>query len=137
MADSNTRRDFEAKIVAKAWKDDAFRARLNKDPKGVLEEELKKLYPDASLPADLDVKIVEEKDNEIFIVVPPAPAGGTGSMSDEELGAVAGGTAVLVTVVVGATTVAVVNVDANTNVNANTNTNVNINANATMNVTTP
>ncbi|MDG2305258.1 MAG: NHLP leader peptide family RiPP precursor [Candidatus Binatia bacterium] len=131
MADYTSRRDFEAKIVAKAWKDDAFRNELKANPKAVLERELKALYPDAALPADLDVKILEESPNEIFLVVPPEPAGATGSLSDEELGAVAGGTAVLVTVVVAATTVGVVNVDANTNVNVNANlqTNVNVNVN--------
>ena len=134
MADFNSRRDFEAQIVAKAWKDESFRNELKANPKAVLERELKALYPDAALPADLEVKVVEESPNEIFLVVPPEPAGATGSLGDEELGAVAGGTAVLVTVVVAATTIGVVNVDANTNVNVNTQTQTNVNVNYNVNV---
>ena len=75
MADFNSRRDFEAQIVAKAWKDESFRNELKANPKAVLERELKALYPDAALPADLEVKVVEESAQLLPLCLPGARAG--------------------------------------------------------------
>ena len=38
-ATAPTRRDLEAKLVARAWSDDAFRERLKADPRAAVAEE--------------------------------------------------------------------------------------------------
>ena len=54
------------------------------DPKAVLAEF------DMDVPANIDVKVVENSDNCVHITMPAAPAG-DGELSDEDLGNVAGG----------------------------------------------
>lgn len=121
------RNEFEAIIIAKAWKDPAFRKRLLADPKKVMQEELTAVYPNAKLPNDLKIKVVEETDKELTIVLPVNPSGaGKGALSDEDLDAVAGGT-IAVVVAVALTVVATINTGVQTNVGANVNAGVNVN----------
>ncbi len=129
-----SRREFEAKIVAKAWSDADFRKKLESDPKGTLQQELKAHYPDLSLPEDLKVSLFTESADEICIVLPPGPS--ETSMSDEELGAVAGGTGVAVVVAAAVAAVAGGVVDVVANVNLDVNIDVNVNVNVGVNVST-
>ena len=86
------RNEFEASIVARAWKDEAFRKRLKDDPRGVVEEELKKVNPDATLPDSVKVDVLEETVDQIYLVVPVNPDDfHDGELSEDDLLAVAGG----------------------------------------------
>lgn len=68
-------------IVARAWADDAFKARLLTDPKSVLREN--GLEP----PAGAEVRIVEDTPEVRHFVLPASP---TAELSEEELSPVAG-----------------------------------------------
>ncbi|MEM7506488.1 MAG: NHLP leader peptide family RiPP precursor [Pseudomonadota bacterium] len=69
-----TRRDLEAKVIARAWRDPAFKKRLLADPKSAVADELKAAYPDFELPEDLQIKVHEEAPNKFHLVLPRNPA---------------------------------------------------------------
>ena len=79
-------RNALAQVFAACWKDEELKARFMADPKAVLAEF------DIDVPANIDVKVVENSDNCVHITMPAAPAG-AGELSDEELGNAAGGLA--------------------------------------------
>ena len=62
------RSDVEKELVLKAWEDDEFKQRLISDPKGVLAEAY-----GADLPEMMDVKVVEEDMQTLYIVLPMKP----------------------------------------------------------------
>lgn len=64
------------KLVAKAWADEEFKAKLLADPMAVFKEN------DITIPAGLEVKIVENTDKIAHMILPPAPAG---ELKDEQL----------------------------------------------------
>src|SRR5271154_4743149 len=70
------------KIVARAWRDPAFKAKLLADPHAALEG------AGISVPAGVTVKVVENTDTHVHFVLPPKP---TQELSDEELDKVAAG----------------------------------------------
>ena len=65
METKNTMKELEERIILKALKDSTFREQLLKDPKGTIGQEL-----GIELPDHLSVKIVEEKENEVVLVIP-------------------------------------------------------------------
>ena len=71
------------KIVAKAWTDEAFKARLMSDPKSIFKEN------GIDVPEDVEVKVVENTDKLIHFSLPPKPE--EGDLSDEELEKIAAG----------------------------------------------
>lgn len=82
---ANTERDNAAaygKVVAKAWRDPAFKAKLIADPQAVLRE------AGMGVPAGATVKVVENTGTHLHFVLPPKP---TGQLSDEALDEVAAG----------------------------------------------
>jgi hypothetical protein len=84
--DRDRSRDFAKKygqVVARAWSDPAFKARLIADPAATAKE-----Y-DIHIPAGLQVKIHEDSDSVRHIVLPPRPS--SQDLSDEQLEQVAGG----------------------------------------------
>jgi hypothetical protein len=84
--------DFQAKLVAKAWKDEAFAQELRTNPKAAVERELARLRPGATLPENIQVQVVEETPTTLYLVVPPGPRRPeTGELSDEDLERAAGG----------------------------------------------
>lgn len=86
------RQEFEARIIAKAWKDEAFRKRLLCEPNAVLADELAALQEDAKLPSDLKVTVLEESPDQIYMVLPVNPQDfHDGELSEDQLLAVAGG----------------------------------------------
>jgi hypothetical protein len=79
-----TRRDMEADIIARALKDEGFARQLRADPKAVIEREVGKL------PEGIEIKVVEETPDTLYLVLPAHPSPGR-QLSDEELERVAGG----------------------------------------------
>ena len=68
-----TRRDLESQIIAKAWKDPKYKARLLKNPKGVLQEEVRAIDPSVTLPDALKVAVHQEAPNAYHLVLPRNP----------------------------------------------------------------
>jgi nitrile hydratase alpha subunit len=71
-------------IIAKCWADEGFKQRLLADANAALKAE------GVEVPAGVNIKVVENSDKVINFVLPAKPRG---ELSDEELGAVAGGRA--------------------------------------------
>ena len=82
------RAEVERRLVQRSLQDEEFRQRLLDDPKGTLEQELGR-----GLPEGVQVRVVEESADTIYLVLPSASAVGEGggSLSDEALEAVSGG----------------------------------------------
>ena len=72
------------KVIAKAWRDPAFKAKLLADPQGTLRQ------AGVSVPAGVTVTVVENTGTHFHFVLPTKP---TGALSDEELDRAAGGEA--------------------------------------------
>ena len=82
-----TRAEFEADLVAKAWQDDKFKQDLIADPKAAFEQKLGKKAPE-----DIKITVLEENPKQIYLVLPVKPQiEATEELSDEALDAVAGG----------------------------------------------
>ena len=79
MTESHTKL---ADLIAACWKDAPLKARFMADPKAVLAE-----Y-DMPVPDGIDVKVVENADDCVYITLPKRPSG---ELSDEELESAAGG----------------------------------------------
>ena len=75
-----------AKLVARAWSDPAFKAKLLSDPAAALAE------AGMELPADVSVKVVENTDTVVHFVLPPAP---DEELNEEALDKFAAGTEIL------------------------------------------
>src|SRR5438874_5755979 len=69
-------------VVARAWRDEAYKQRLLRDPRAVLAE------AGLAVPANLEVQVHEATRTHLHLVLPPAP---TEELSDAELDQVAGG----------------------------------------------
>jgi hypothetical protein len=82
--------DLTTQVIARAWKDEAFKAELLRDPKGVLERELAQLAPGAALPEQVQIHVLEETPTHRYLVLPPNPRIESGEeLSDAELQQVA------------------------------------------------
>ena len=71
------------KVIAKAWREPAFKAKLIADPRAILVE------AGLAIPAGVTVKVLEDTTTHLHFVLPPKP---TGQLSDEALDKVAAGT---------------------------------------------
>ena len=76
------RRELEEQIITRAWQDDSFKEELINNPKSALERE------GINLPENIEVKVVEENTNTLYVVIPTKPSE---ELSDAELESVAGG----------------------------------------------
>jgi Nitrile hydratase, alpha chain len=82
-----SRAEVERRLVQRSLQDEDFRQRLLDDPKGTLEQEV-----GGRLPESIEVRVVEESADTIYLVLPSASAVGEGGeISDEDLEEVAGG----------------------------------------------
>jgi hypothetical protein len=70
------------KIIAKSWRDPAFKAQLIADPVAACKAE------GMDVPDGMTMTVVEDNDTHVHLVLPPAP---TDEISDEALESVAGG----------------------------------------------
>ena len=86
-ASGGGRAEMERRLIEKSLQDESMRQRLLADPRAALEEEL-----GTRLPENIEVRVVEETADTIYLVLPSAsPLGGEGGeLSDRELEAVAG-----------------------------------------------
>lgn len=89
-----TRRDLEAHLIEKSWKDPEFKRQVVSDPKGMFEKHLGQ-----KLPETLKIFIHEEDANTLYFSIPPAPSN-LNELSDEDLEKVAGGTDIIATLIV-------------------------------------
>ena len=86
-AGGGRRAEIERTLVQRSLEDESLRQRLLEDPKGTIEQEL-----GSGLPESIEVRVVEESAETLYLVLPSASAVGEGGeLSDEELEAVAGG----------------------------------------------
>jgi hypothetical protein len=86
-ATGGSRAEFERRLIQRSLEDDSFRQKLLDDPKGTLEQEL-----GMQLPEGVEVRVLEESADTIYLVLPFASAVGEGEeLSDRELEGVAGG----------------------------------------------
>lgn len=79
----NTGRKFLEEIALKASTDETFKKALMEDPVKVVETKLK-----AKLPKNFKITVLEEKPDELFIVIPQKSGA---ELSDAQLESVAGG----------------------------------------------
>ena len=61
------KRNITSEIVTKAWNDEKFKGRLLKNPKEAIKEIGVELHP------DLKVKVIENTNDTIYIVLPQKP----------------------------------------------------------------
>lgn len=76
-----------AKVMARAWSDDAYKARLQEDPASVLKD------AGIDIPPDINLKVVENTSSIRHIVLPAPPP--EGELAEEDLERVAGGNYIL------------------------------------------
>jgi len=79
--EQNERSRKTAQLIAKAWSDPAFKARLVADPGAVFRAE------GFHIPDGQEIKVLENTENLRHFVLPAAP----GELTDEQLERVAGG----------------------------------------------
>lgn len=84
--DSQSRDQVEQRIAEKAASDPDFRQQLINDPRAALGAEL-----GVTLPDNVNVTVLEESPSDFYLVLPPSGTAAGTELSDEELGAVAGG----------------------------------------------
>jgi hypothetical protein len=63
-----TCKDLEAEIIAKAWEDERFRQELLSNPKEAITKTL-----GAKLAENLEVRVVQETPNSLYLVLPVKP----------------------------------------------------------------
>ncbi|MGL5942257.1 MAG: NHLP leader peptide family RiPP precursor, partial [Waterburya sp.] len=79
MSDYQNRREFEANLITKAWKDEAFKQKLMSNPIVVYEEELGRKAPN-----NIEIQVLEETANITYLVIPKKPEGSE-ELSEEAL----------------------------------------------------
>ena len=83
MTDILRRKLAVAKLIANAWTNEEFKARLTRDPKTVLKESGIEVHPDK------EIRIVENTASVHYFVIPEKPAA-IKSLSEQELYSAAG-----------------------------------------------
>ncbi|ACC81664.1 NHLP leader peptide family RiPP precursor [Nostoc punctiforme] len=83
---AQTRKNIEARIVAKAWKDEGYKQELLTNPKAIIEREF-----GVEFPAEVSVQVLEENSTSLYFVLPISPVAIAQELSEEQLEAIAGG----------------------------------------------
>jgi hypothetical protein len=78
MKESQWTKEVKAKVIARAWHDKNFRKLLTTDPRAALNEF------GIKVPTDTKIKVIEAKQDEFYLLIPPPPAAVT-KLSDKEL----------------------------------------------------
>jgi hypothetical protein len=81
-AGGGKRAEIERRLIERSLQDEDFRQRLLEDPRGTLEQEL-----GSRLPEGVEVRVVQESTDTIYLVLPSASAvgGEGGEISDRDL----------------------------------------------------
>lgn len=79
--------EFQNELIVRALKDESFRSELLANPKAVVEKEMGKINEGAKLPDAVEVKVIDQPANALYLVLPIVPD----ELSDEALEAVSGG----------------------------------------------
>ena len=82
MAQEEQQAKLYGRVVARAWQDEAFKGRLLADPEGALVE------MGVEVPADHEVRVVEDTERVTHMVIPPSPSE---ELADEQLDQVVAG----------------------------------------------
>jgi hypothetical protein len=85
---SKTRESVEGELAVKAWKDEAFMKALKANPKTTIAKEY-----GVQIPGNIEVEVIEETPNKLYLRLPPNPA--SMELSDEQLETVAGGECII------------------------------------------
>jgi hypothetical protein len=81
------RQTLQARLIAKAWKDEKFRQELLRNPNAAVEREF-----GMKLPPGIQIQVHEETSNTLHLVLPSnADAPAEAELTDADLEAVAGG----------------------------------------------
>ncbi|MGF1470892.1 MAG: NHLP leader peptide family RiPP precursor [Rubrobacteraceae bacterium] len=80
--------EIRQRLIQRSTEDEELRQRLLEDPKAAIEQEV-----GARLPEELEIRVVEETPDIVYLVLPPKLEGAieAGELSGEELESVAGG----------------------------------------------
>lgn len=62
------RTELQQKILEKAMKDEAFKKELMANPKEALKKEF-----NIEVPQDIDIKVLEETQKQVYVVIPASP----------------------------------------------------------------
>jgi hypothetical protein len=81
-----SRAEMERRLIERSLQDESFRQRLLDDPRGAIEQEL-----ETQLRESIEVRVVQESADSIYLVLPSASPLEGGELSEDELEAVAGG----------------------------------------------
>lgn len=68
------RNELQQKILEKAMKDEAFKKELMTNPKEALKKEF-----NIEVPQDIDIKVLEETEKQVYVVIPASPEENTQS----------------------------------------------------------
>jgi len=82
QATSRNRTELEARLIARAWQDEAFKQQLFDDPRAAIATETGRAVPEG-----IELRVVEETATVRYLVLPR----NTTQLSDEELDLTAGG----------------------------------------------
>lgn len=85
---NQNRKQLEERLIEKAMKDETFRKQLLENPRGIVEQET-----GITLPEKISIRVVQEKPDEVFLVLPAIIQGTSGEdeLSEAELTNVVGG----------------------------------------------
>src|SRR5262245_12141647 len=84
-ATSTVHADLEARLIARAWQDEAFKQQLLADPRAAIAAET-----GGMVPPGMEIRVVEETASVRYLVLPC----NTTQLSDEQLDLTAGGMSV-------------------------------------------
>jgi hypothetical protein len=86
-----SRAEIETELRTRAYKDEAFEQALKSDPRTVLEREYPQWFPDGKIPQGFTIRIIQEEEDSLKVVLHPKRAGRLTPLREENLTSVQGG----------------------------------------------